>query len=80
VYREALALGLVNKVVPEASLVEEVKDTDGQPYSEDLFRIARDRTISDQDLRRCDVLVDYLVKLHSQRERILRCTCVTYEI
>jgi len=50
-------------------LVEEVKDTEGQPYSVDLFRIARDRALSALDLERCDMLVDYLVKLHSRKKR-----------
>jgi len=50
-------------------LVEEVKDTEGQPYSEDLFRIAHDRVVDDQDLKRCDMLVDYLAKLHSRKKK-----------
>jgi len=48
-------------------LVEEVTDRQGKPYVEDLFRIARDRAVSEQDLKRCDVLVDYLAMLHSEK-------------
>ena len=48
-------------------LVEEVTDRQGKPYVEDLFRIARDRSVSERDLRRCDALVEYLVRLHSKK-------------
>jgi hypothetical protein len=59
----------VGDAIEFLGLVEEVKDTEGQPYSEDLFQIAHDRTISDQDLKRCDMLVDYLAKLHSRKKK-----------
>ena len=49
-------------------LVEEVTDRQGTPYVEDLFRIARDRSASDRDLRRCDALVEYLANLHSEKK------------
>lgn len=49
-------------------LVEEVTDRQGKPYVEDLFRIARDRSVSERDLRRCDKLVEYLAALHSRKK------------
>jgi len=49
-------------------LVEEVTDKQGKPYAEDLFRIARERTLKEKDLRRCDALVNYLARLHAQKK------------
>jgi len=50
-------------------LVEEVTDKEGRPYADDLFRIAREHALGDVDLKRCDALVDYLAKLHSQKKK-----------
>jgi len=49
-------------------LVEEVTDKQGKPYVEDLFTIARNRSVSERDLRRCDALVEYLAALHSRKK------------
>jgi hypothetical protein len=49
-------------------LVQEITNKEGQPYANDLFRIARDRALSDLDLKRCDTLVEYLARLHSQKK------------
>lgn len=49
-------------------LVEEVTDKQGKPYVEDLFRIAGDRSVTEQDLKRCDALVEYLAMLHSKKK------------
>ena len=49
------------------NLVEEITDEHGKPYSEDLFRIARERKITQRDLTKCDRLVEYLAELHSEK-------------
>jgi len=51
------------------SLVEELRDADGKPYSEDLFNIARRGELTDMDRERCAAVVDYLVNLHSEKIR-----------
>jgi Phosphotransferase enzyme family len=38
----------------------------GDVYAADLRRIAHQRAATDHDLRRCDLLVDYLVAMHRQ--------------
>lgn len=50
-------------------LVEEVTERQGRSYAEDLFRIAREKTLTQRDLKRCDNLVKYLASLHSTKER-----------
>ena len=49
-------------------LVEEVTEKEGKPYVEDLFRIARDRSLREHDITRCDLLVGYLARLHSEKK------------
>jgi hypothetical protein len=41
--------------------------TPGALYAEDLRRIARDGTLADRDLARCEALARWLVALHAQR-------------
>ncbi|MEM2904431.1 MAG: phosphotransferase [Candidatus Bathyarchaeia archaeon] len=50
-------------------LVEEVTEQDGRPYSEDLFAIARRRTLAERDKRRCLAAARYLAELHSVKAR-----------
>jgi hypothetical protein len=40
---------------------------EGEPYAEDLRRIARERTARPLDLARCEALVRWLVRLHAGR-------------
>jgi len=58
----------VGDAVEFFDLVEEITDKQGKPYAEDLFRIARERTLKEMDMRRCDALVNYLARLHAQKE------------
>ena len=41
------------------NLVEEV--TEGRPYVEDLFEIAKRKTLTGRDIKRCRIAADYLV-------------------
>ncbi len=51
------------------NLVEEVTAQDGRPYSDDLFEIARRRSLTERDRRRCLAAARYLVDLHSVKAR-----------
>jgi len=50
------------------NLVEEVTDEDGRIYVEDLFEIAKRKTLKDKDKRRCLIAADYLVNLHAVKK------------
>lgn len=51
------------------NLVEEVTETDGRAYVEDLFEIVKRRSLTDRDRRRCLIIADYLVNLHSVKKK-----------
>ncbi len=51
------------------NLVEEVTEMDGRPYIEDLFEIARRKSLRERDRRRCLITADYLVNLHADKRR-----------
>lgn len=49
------------------NLVEEVTEADGRAYVEDLFEIAKRRSLIERDKRRCLIVADYLVNLHAMK-------------
>jgi hypothetical protein len=51
------------------NLVEEVTEKDGRPYIEDLFNIAKRKSLTDKDRRRCLIVADYLVSLHAVKKK-----------
>jgi len=51
------------------NLVEEVTEAKGRPYVEDLFEIAKRKTLTGRDIKRCRIVADYLVNLHAVKKR-----------
>jgi len=50
-------------------LVEELTEQDGRPYSNDLFEVARRRSLTERDKRRCLTAARYLAELHGVKAR-----------
>ncbi|MFH0848940.1 MAG: phosphotransferase [archaeon] len=48
-------------------LVEEITEKHGTPYVDDFFRMAKERTHTERDLRRCRAAARYLASLHSNK-------------
>jgi hypothetical protein len=48
-------------------LVEEVTEAEGTPYVQDLHAIGKRGSLTERDIRRCQIAADYLVSLHSER-------------
>ncbi len=46
-----------------------VEEAEGRPYVEDLFEIAKRKTLTDRDIKRCRIVADYLVNLHAVKKR-----------
>jgi len=51
------------------NLVEEITEAEGKPYVEDLFRIAKADSLTDNDVARCCKAAEFLVELHSMKLR-----------
>jgi hypothetical protein len=49
-------------------VVEEVTETDGRPYAEDLVEIADRGALTEKDRRRCLASADYLIDLHASKK------------
>jgi len=58
----------VGEAVEFVHIVQEVKEHDGVPYVNDLFRIASTREIGEKDITRCKVAAKYLAELHSEKK------------
>jgi len=51
------------------NLVEEITEAEGKPYVEDLFRIAKADSLTDNDVARCCKAAEFLAELHSMKLR-----------
>ena len=63
------SIASIGDTVEFFNLVEEVREAEGKPYVEDLFRIARTDGLTDSDVARCRIASEFLVKLHSMKMR-----------
>lgn len=51
------------------NLVEEVTEADGRPYVQDLFDIAKRRSLTAKDKKRCLIVADFLADLHATKKK-----------